>query len=46
MRLGSLDLEGTEAVQKGMDESKSCLGGKLGVDRGRQFGALVGAVQG
>lgn len=36
MRLDSLDPEGTEAVQKGMGESKSCLGGKLGVDRGRQ----------
>lgn len=38
MRLDSLDLEGTEAVQKGMDESKSCLGGKLGVDRGGSMG--------
>lgn len=40
MRLDSLDLEGTEAIQKGMDGSKSCLGGNLGVDGGRQKGAL------
>lgn len=35
MRLGSLDLEGTEAVWK-RDGFKSCLGGSLGVDGGRQ----------
>lgn len=45
MRLDSLDLERTEAVQKRMDGSKSCLGGNLGADRGRQEGALEEEVQ-